>query len=537
MRLSTRWAGSTTSVLLLGVLALSCGTSGTGGAGGSSQSAPAAGGTVTMSIASDWNSLDPQTAPAGQVLSQIFEAIYERLVAAGPNGKLIPYLAKSWKATPTSITFNLQSGVKCADGTPLTPSAVAASFKRLTNPATKFGAREADFGPGPYTITADDAAGTMTFSSGTPYGSALSGFADYPAGVVCPAGLANTASLTTTTSGSGPFTIETATHGDQMVLKARPDWRWGPNGTTSKSPGFPGRLVLKIVPNQTTAANQILTGAINMGKIFGPDVARLEADKSITHYTFFNFLTHPIVMNLAAGHPTADEAVREAIMLAVSPKDYLQAAYAGRGKLGTSLLAATANCYDANTARYYPKQDPAKARSILQAAGYQPDSSGAMTKGGQKLTLNLVGQNTQAAGPELLQTQLTNAGFTVKLNVVDQLGLQVAYTKGTFDLFPLNISSGNPDASQLIPHFSGPLISDGGGNWMGARIPALDAEISAATQNSGAESCKHWALAQEIYLTKHLLMPLVTPQNDWYANGVTYQPGAVIIEPWSIRRK
>ena len=39
------------------------------------------------------------------------------VIGIGPDGKLVPYLAKSWEQTPNSITFTLRSDATCADGT------------------------------------------------------------------------------------------------------------------------------------------------------------------------------------------------------------------------------------------------------------------------------------------------------------------------------------------------------------------------------------------------------------------------------------
>jgi len=64
--------------------------------------------------------------------------VFEKLTEIGPNGELLPQLAKSWSADPEAKawTFELEPGVKFHDGKPLTAADVAYSFRRVANEAT-----------------------------------------------------------------------------------------------------------------------------------------------------------------------------------------------------------------------------------------------------------------------------------------------------------------------------------------------------------------------------------------------------------------
>src|SRR5258707_8033227 len=72
-------------------------------------SASTSGGTVTIATPDDWTTLDPTSGNVNGLTYPLAEAGYDRLLAIGPGGKMLPYLAKSWVQTPSSITFKLRT--------------------------------------------------------------------------------------------------------------------------------------------------------------------------------------------------------------------------------------------------------------------------------------------------------------------------------------------------------------------------------------------------------------------------------------------
>src|SRR5204862_5755185 len=139
-------------------------------------------------------------------------------------------------------------------------------------------------GPGPYTYYADDAANTFTFDFGSPFSDGIYGFLLHGGlPIVCPTGLSNPAMLEEGAAGSGPYLLEEAVHGDHVTLKRRDDWKWGPSGITAQD--LPPMVTFKVVPNETTAANLLLTGGVDIGKVAGPDVPRLLAEKALSSKT------------------------------------------------------------------------------------------------------------------------------------------------------------------------------------------------------------------------------------------------------------
>src|SRR5205085_706075 len=157
----------------------------------------------------------------------------------------------------TEVKFTLRDGITCSDGTKLTATDVANSLQYyFDSPATR---KSASFGDGPYTVSPDDSAKTVTVKLGTPFADAPFGFADsypgYQTSIICPAGLAalkaNATALDTpdTTYGTGPYTVCKSTPGGDVELKLRDDFAWGPNDTTAKTAGMPGTIKYQVVSN------------------------------------------------------------------------------------------------------------------------------------------------------------------------------------------------------------------------------------------------------------------------------------------------
>lgn len=146
---------------------------------------------------------------------------------------------------------------------------------------------------------------------------------------VCGEGLKDRAKLARGTSGSGPFTLTQAAPGDQYTFKARRDYAWGPNGATGKD--LPEQVVLKVVPNEQTAANLLVAGSINGASFYGPDRARLEATPGITKVNLpvgnGQFFYHQ-----GDDRPAKDPAVRTALTQAINLQELSGTASSGTGR-------------------------------------------------------------------------------------------------------------------------------------------------------------------------------------------------------------
>jgi peptide/nickel transport system substrate-binding protein len=507
-------------VPIMAVVAVSlaaCTSSGSASPKGSGASTTHASGhaNVNVRIGGDWPTLDPYQT-SGNLNTDILDSgIFDRLVALGPDGKtVVPYLATKWNVTPTKLVFTIRSGVTCSDGTPMDAAAIAGSLKYLITQSEA----PQELGGGPYKITND--ASTVTIELGKPYSDALYKLSDAHASIICPAGITMMkAKNSTQTVGSGPYTIAQAVHSDHVKLTARPGWKWGPNGETTDGAGRPSSLTVHVVTDESTAANELVTGQLDIASITGPDVARLIADKSLTHTTFGGQYLSNLVFN-PSNTALQDQQVRKAISQAIDTKAFMQADTGGYGVTSASPFAPGATCYDPSVASLVSPPSVNTAKATLQADGYTI-SGGKATKGGKQLSFTMVTttQNFSAAGQEYIASTLSEVGIDVKIKSVDASTYNQLLVAGNYDLAQQLLSGGGPAPGDYMLYMTGPSFKDGGGN-TSINDPAVNSLVQAAFSSTPDTQCAAWDAVQKTVIKNNDVLPLDQQQKQYFAKGI-----------------
>jgi peptide/nickel transport system substrate-binding protein len=491
-----------------------------------------AGTTAIVRFAGDYTVLDFQQSARQGPVTYSFPT-YDRLLAFDSTGsKVVPDIVTSYAGTPVNRpkvwTFHMKHGVMCQDGHELSPVDVLNSYERFFTVQKISNSLPAFFGNGPYELHANMKAWTFTFKTLTPFANAPYGFAQ--TGIICPAGLAalktDPNALNTQTYGSGPYTLVSAAHNDQVVYQKNPKWRWGPAGTDISK--MPDTLIYKIIPDQTTAANVLLTGGTNISPISGPDVYRLLSNGSLQKKTAPNYYPMPLVFNQSASRITSDDKVRAAVMAAVIPSDFIKASGWGYGaNPNISYLNPNEKCHMTNKAlsQYAPTGGPAKAQQIMQSDGYTL-SNGVLTKNGQAAKITLVtSPDFMGGGGPYLANQLKQAGFDVNLqdlSVVPYAGLVVpgnfdAAVEFSYQYFPA------PWYNLALNYGPGPPKGGNLGN-----IGGTDQDYIKASQFAQQRTDCYWSnQLQQLMLTHHVMLPLgeqvtyVFGDQHWnFPNGV-----------------
>jgi peptide/nickel transport system substrate-binding protein len=328
-------------------------------------------------------------------------------------------------------------------------------------------------------------------------------------------------------AGSGPYQLVEAVHGDHVTMKRRDDWSWGPNGITAKD--IPSQITYKVVTNETTAANLLLTGGLDISKVAGADVPRLLAESSLINKTATSFYNYTIVFSQDPTHPTADEKVRQALISGIDLDQWNQAANQGRGVVSPSFIMPIADCFDGNAAQYRVKDpSPDKTHQLLLADGYTAGPDGKLQKGGQPLTIVLVSTTTTGLGNggEYLAAQWSQAGVTVDSRITGDFNtfLQRA-TKGDFDVVTTVYPFDQPNPNNALSVFLGPPIPTGT-NWAKSSNPAAEAAFAAAEKTVGDERCKNWATVQEELVKNWSILPSASPNVYWFSRGIDFLAGS-----------
>lgn len=472
--------------------------------------------------AGDWGKLDP-VYTSNSSAYQIDNALYDRLTYVNSvSGQIVPYLATSWISRAAgSLSLTLRTGVTCSDGTPVTASVVAASLNRFTSLSSY---AVSYLGPGPYRVVADDAT-HVTVTVGTPYSVDMIAFglSEPQADIVCPAGLEGNADFSTHSYGSGPYTLTSVVPGDSVTTTVRRSWHWGPLGASGADPGLPSSLVFKKVDSETTAANLLITGGLNLAQIAGSDVTRLKENKSLANIVGNNALSDVLHYNEAPGHSTNDLKVREAISTAINRKSYSQVANSGFSVPATSIIATGARCYASETASLLPQPSTTNSRAILLQDGYALASNGILSKNGEPLTFHLIYTSSQAAGVEYIQSQLAAVGINAIITEYPSATFIQLWRTGRWDGVIQPEFQGSTYLLAWAEISASPLSDPL--NWGKVNNPTASAALQEARTTNGTQSCDAEKRFQTAMLQNYDLLPLATTSYQLFGSkGLTWAP-------------
>ncbi|GAA3106473.1 ABC transporter substrate-binding protein [Streptosporangium carneum] len=511
----------------LSLLAAAC-----GGAESSPSGKPVEGGTFSFALPADPGLLDPAMGILG-VTNTVLSLAYDTLVNQTPDGKIVPGLAEKWDVKPDSVTFTLRKDVTCSDGSKLTAADVAENVNHIADPATKspiYGVLV----PAGMTAKADEAAGTVTLSTPKPFSFILE--SSPLMFIVCGKAVKDRSLIAHATSGSGPYKLVEAVPSDHYTFEIRKDYAWGPNGATTEEPGMPAKVVLKVVPNEQTAANLIISGGLNGAIVRGADRKRLEATPGVSK----------VLMPEAKGQffyhqgddrPGKDPAVRKALTQAINLPELGNISSSGTGRPVTGLVGDPRPCQGDSVTGRVPAFDPAAAAAGLDAAGWKAGPDGIRVKDGKKLSLRLLYITTRGAGPQAAAEYLAAAwkkvgAETVLNGVIDTKLPESLNVTQDWDVTWLPIGVTLP--SQLVGFLSGPAAPKGG-NFAHLNNSRYNTLVGDAALKPGEEGCKLWLEAESALFENSDLVPVVEDTVLIAQKGAKFELLAGLFQPTTIR--
>lgn len=345
--------------------------------------------TFVFAASSDPASLDPAFAQDGETF-RVSRQIFEGLVGTEPGtADPAPLLAESWEPSEDNLsyTFALKEDVTFQDGTPFNAEAVCVNFDRWYN-WTGLAASEA-FGyyynklfhgyasnaadavyksctpDGDYSVTVElnkpfagfiPALSLPAFAMQSP--AAMQEFAADEVG-----GSAEAPALSEYAMGhpvgTGPFQFEEWAPGEQVTLKAYPDY-WGDKGQIEE-------IIFRTIDDPTARRQSLEAGDIDGYDLVGPaDTAALDEDG-------FTMVPRPpfTILYLAFNQQIPelqDPKVREALSYAID-KDALISQVLPEGtQKATQFIPEVVNGYNDGVTTY--EYDVDKAKALLAEAGY-----------------------------------------------------------------------------------------------------------------------------------------------------------------------
>ncbi|WP_181774194.1 ABC transporter substrate-binding protein [Amycolatopsis pittospori] len=488
--------------------------------------------TFTMAIATDPGALDPAMTVLAVAL-EIGRFLYDSLINLDDAGKPIAGLAEKWEATTTTASFTLRNGITCGDGSPLTASDVAANINFVGDAANKSPMSGLTVAPGTK-ATADDAARTVTLTSGKPDAFLLRNLGGMP--IVCGKGVADRSALAKGQHGTGMFTMTEIVPNDHYTLTRRKEYAWGPGDWKREQPGLPEKVVFRVVQNMTTSANLLLSRELNAARIVGQDQQRLRAQK-----LFHGDQVVPmgeLFFNQAPGRAGGDQAVRRALVQALDLAQIGKVLTSGNGAPAQGMVTTEPRpCTGDAVSGKVPGFDVAAAKSTLDTAGWAPGADGVRVKDGKRLALTAIYGTqlgpTMAPAAELMQQSWKAVGADVTLKGVDSPGTnQVLFNTGEWDISLAPVGLLLP--SQIVPFASGPK-PPGGTNFAHIENDRFQSQAAEAAKLPGDSGCATWLAAESALIERLDVVPYVNSVIPTFGSDAKFKINFGSIEPSSIR--
>jgi len=439
--------GARLATLALAVALAACGKTGDSTpAAQSAATGPQTGGTLVYLEQQAHNALYPPNGgfyPNGGILNQITD----KLTYQNPKTlEIEPWIAESWtiNATATEYTFKLRPGVTFSDGSPLDAEAVALNFDTfgLGNKALKQSVSEV--------INNYDRSEvvdplTVRFYFKKPSPGFLQGTSVIGSGLVAKSTLALSIDQlgdATRIVGSGPFVVAGEVLGKEVTLKARNDYAWGPAKLDHQGRARLDEIKIIVTPEDSVRIGALLSNQAGfIRQIQAYDEQRV-TDRKFPVYAASTRGVNDSLAFRPDNERVADVRVRKALLHATNAKEIVQTLFTANYPQAKGVIVSTAAGFVDLSAEL--AFDEAKAKALLDEAGWVPQADGIRAKDGLPLVLSTYESLNYLQNREVLQLVAQQwAKVGVKLNVLSG------------DLGSKTIDSLDPEKTALIPAMVG----------------------------------------------------------------------------------
>jgi len=448
-------------------------------------------------IESSPNNLDLRQGTDAQS-ERIGELIYDPLVRKDEHFNLQPWLATSWeRPDPRTWVFHLRPGVRFHDGHPLTSADVAYTLRSMTD-GTLITAKAGAF----KSITSLDTpdALSLTIHTNAPDASLLFNLSDGLFGVV---ERGATADEGLHPIGSGPFRFVSQVQDKDVVVERNPAY-WA--GAPSIS-----RIDFEVVPDTISTALEMRKGSgdvesnvLTLDMVHAlrnlPNLLTETGPGARVDYANFN-VTDPVLR---------DKRVRQAIACAIDRSALIAAIWRGQARPANTLLPPGhwAQAPD-NLLPQYP-HDIARAKQLLDAAGFRPDAHGIRLR----FTLKTSTDETTRLEAQAIQAELGDAGIEVSLRSAEFGTFYSDITRGAFQMYLLRWVGSNEDPDIFHYAYATEMAPPKGANrgrYANPRLDALLAEATAETDQARRRAL--YLQVQQILADDLPSIPLWYPDN------------------------
>ncbi len=334
--------------------------------------------------------------------SLAYRMVYDQLVSYDAvKREYVPALASSWKRIdPLTMEFKLRQGVKWHDGKPLTMDDVEYTYDFMINPKVRYRFKSTRISWIDKFIRVDDQ--TFRLKSKRPNAVMLANMVNfpsiYPKHLHGPIALKNKASFGKKPVGTGPYKAVSVDPSVGVKLVRNDDYK---HGTMGKPAGKIKNVFIRPIPSEQTQIAEMMTGRIdlmyNMDKEAAIQMAKnpsfkVDVQDSVS-FAYMMFDSKGRSGNKAFTNPKVRRAFMHAVDRAALRKLVHPAIKRVMGNVCHPWV------YGCNFTEKAPEYNPAKAKKMLQNAGYDfKKKLPILTWGEAKLTAEAVAGQLRKIG-------------------------------------------------------------------------------------------------------------------------------------------
>ena len=312
---------------------------------------------LNIRIPDEFYTLDPHNWSLDSDFTMIYQ-IYEPLIRLDDESNEIPVLATGYTMAEdgSSCTFTLAEGVTFSNGDVMTATDVQYSFER-----TKASAYQSSLVDTVESVTADDAANTVTVNFSTP----TPGFIDSVSKILVvnkaftEANMDENGMLGFNVCGTGPYTLKEYTRDASVTLEVNPNFR-------GEAPSIK-TLTFHLITDENTAFTALKAGDLDIARLDSANWNSLAGDPNYqTGAVLSNHVTY-MVMNVTKA-PFDNPLVRQAIACATNRDDII--AMTQDGMAVPTYTVATSQMVGYAEIEPQFTYDVDRAKDLLTQAGY-----------------------------------------------------------------------------------------------------------------------------------------------------------------------
>lgn len=471
---------------------------------------PVSGDVIVWARYGDADTIDPQAATS--TLSwQVYDQVFDTLLAFDMDGNVVPNLAKSWDVQDEGrvIVFELQDeAIMCHDGVEFTAEDVKFTAERAIDPATGNPTRSA-WGPIESVEAVDEK--TVVFTFETPFGPFVNFMADPFGSMICKSGVETHGDqFANNPVGTGPWQFVSWTRGDEIVLTRNENYI--NFGRPVQNPGAPlaETLIIKTIPEPLTRKAAVETGSATFAE---PPLEEIESIRNDARFQlhiaektgqlqFLEFTTNRPPFNERWARQAVAHAVDIPTMLEIVFGDLVswETCAVAQGVLGNDRDW----CTPISTSNQY---DPEAAIALLEEHGYGPDNPlevilMSYTGGDRDKTLQVLQQQLEAVGFKINIEMMDIGTLNARVRTENESGTGIS----TMD--SMGWAWFDPDIMYQLWHCPGA--------YLGYCDPELDLLLQATRTNTDPDvRVQYVKEATEFLFEDYAIIPMYTPAWEW----------------------